>query len=77
MMEVNKIYIVTKESDDGTFEVGEHISLRSDGAIIGYDAHGWIPSENVDDAIKGMEVKIDDEYYARKKARLLMELNEL
>lgn len=34
------IYIVTKESDDGTFRVGDHIKLCDNGDIICFEARG-------------------------------------
>jgi hypothetical protein len=70
-------YIVTKESDDGTFEAGCRIKLDRDGKIINYDAGGWLDAEDVPVAIKGMECEIDHKWLARRKAELLAELDAL
>jgi hypothetical protein len=52
------LYVVTKESDDGTFEVGDLIQLLKDGAIHCRSAGGWVVPENVPEAIKGMEYEV-------------------
>lgn len=41
-MKLGKQYIVTKESDDGTFLVGDRISLNSDGSINCIESKGWV-----------------------------------
>lgn len=35
-------YIVTKGSDDGTFQAGDHIWLLGDGSVACIEAQGWI-----------------------------------
>ena len=52
------LYVVTKESDDGTFEVGDLIQLLKDGGILCRQARGWIDAEDVPEAIKGMEYEV-------------------
>ena len=76
-MKVGAWYVVTKPSDDGTFDVGDHISPCSDGAIACKEAQGWITAEDADEAIQGVEVTIDAEWLASKKARLLADLAKL
>ena len=76
-MEIGKRYIVTKRSDDGTFEVGDHIWKEQNGDISVREAQGWIDSENVPDATAGMEVDIDADWIAKRRARLAQELAEL
>ena len=58
-METGKRYVVTKASDDGTFEVGDHIILHADGSIGCREAGGWIAGEDAAEATKGMEVELD------------------
>lgn len=60
-MVVGKPYIVTKESDDGTFQVGDHISFYLDGSIVCKEACGWIDKNEVFEATKGMEIELDEE----------------
>lgn len=76
-MKPNIHYIVTKASDDGTFEVGDSISMTSDGLILNRNAEGWIDACDVREATKGMEVKVDVQRLEKKKQRLLKELQEL
>jgi hypothetical protein len=66
--------IVTKASDDGTFEVGDHLYFDEDGTIGHVEAGGWIEVEDVPESIKGMESKPDLDYVRRRKAKLLEEL---
>ena len=76
-MLVGKRYIVTKASDDGTFEIGDHVSANVDGSINCREAHGWIDACNVAEASAGMAIEIDQEWIAQRKAKLLEELAEL
>jgi len=69
--------IVTKASDDGTFEVGEHLQFYEDGTIGCVEAGGWIEAEDVLEATKGMESKPDTDYIERRRTRLLEELKKL
>jgi hypothetical protein len=70
-------YVVTKESYDGTFEVGDYISLCANGDIINHKAHGWIDKVDVERATRGMEVEVDSEWAERRRKKLLQELAEL
>jgi hypothetical protein len=63
-------YVVTKASDDETFEVGNHITLHEDGTILCTEAQGWIEKEEVESSTKGMECEIDREFIDRKRAAL-------
>lgn len=76
-MELGKRYVVTKASDDGTFQVGDHIKLEKNGDVICREAQGWISSEFVVEAIKGMEYKVDKPFYDNRKAKLLKELESI
>ena len=70
-MDIGKRYVVTKPSDDGTFEVGDHIYMTSDGAISCIEAQGWIDACDVPEAIRGMDIEIDVEWIKRQKKKLL------
>lgn len=76
-MEVGKRYIVTKPSDDGTFEFGDHISMNADGSINNREAQGWIDACDVTEATKGMEAEIDKHWVEQRKKNLLEELASL
>lgn len=69
-LEVGKKYVVTKESDDGTFEKGDHIALTADGCINCKEAQGWIEAADVPSATVGMEVEVDKEWVEKRKAEL-------
>lgn len=76
----NKIkirHIVTKSSDDGTFEKGDHIIFNDDGSISCIEAMGWIPKDDVPSATIGMEFSPDMEWIEKKKVNLYAMLDEL
>jgi len=70
-------YVVTKPSDDGTFEVGDHISLCSDGAIACKEAQGWVDADEATEAMSGVEVIVDSEWILTRRTRLLADLKKL
>jgi hypothetical protein len=76
-LELGKRYIVTKSSDKGTFEAGDHIYLTKNNHIICKETNGWIDSSHVLDATKGMIVEIDKEWLLKRRKKLLDELEEL
>jgi hypothetical protein len=76
-MKVGRRYIVTKASDDGTFEVGDHIRLLDDGKLLCQEACGWICPEEVEIATKGMEVQIDKEWTNKQREILIEKLSKL
>ena len=63
-------YIVTKGSDDGTLEIGDHIWLEDD--LVHYrEAQGqsrgkvpWITLGDIDKALQGVEISIDSNWLA-------------
>lgn len=59
-------YIVTKASDDETFQIGDHIRLEPNGAILCIEALGWVDADDVPAALVGMEYTPDIEYAKRK-----------
>lgn len=69
------MYIVTKGSDNGTFLVGDHIVMNGDGTITCFEAGGWIAAEDVSEAMKGMECKVDANYIEARKKLLRAELD--
>jgi hypothetical protein len=79
-LKVGVPYIITKSSDDGTFEKGDHIKLADNGDILCREAGGWIDQEDVGQGFVGMLVEVDTEALDRKKQALqdkLKELNDL
>jgi hypothetical protein len=68
-------YVVTSDSDDGTFLKGDHVFLDKSGDICCVEAHGWITKENVAEAVVGATFGIDSEYYDKKlkKAQAIIE----
>jgi len=69
--------VVTKKSDDGTFQVGDHIEVNSDGSISCIEAEGWIDAEDATEASKGMESIPDREWIQSRKDKLRAELGIL
>ena len=59
--EIGRWYIVTKASDEGTFEVGDHISINTDGSINCRETRGRVEKCDVPKATAGMIVEIDHE----------------
>lgn len=76
-MKIGAWYVVTKPSDDGTFEVGDHISLCSDGAVACKEAQGWIDADEASEAMSGVEVIVDSEWILTRRSRLLADLEKL
>jgi hypothetical protein len=70
-MKVGLPYIVTMASDDGTFQVGDHIYLIDNGDIACIEAKGWVDKEEVPEATKGMEVELDQERIEKRRQKLL------
>lgn len=60
--DIKIIYIVTKPSNDGTFEKGDHIYFTGDGMIGCIEASGFIDIEFIEEATKGMEYEIDRDW---------------
>lgn len=69
-MKVGIRYIVTKGSDDGTFEIGDHFVYQYDGKIVCYEARGWLNERD----FPSMEYKIDKDYYNLRKKELEKEI---
>lgn len=59
-------YIVTKGSDDGTFQACDHIWVNQDGSVSCREAMGWIDAEHVQEAMAGVEYEPDRAWAQRK-----------
>ena len=73
-MRVDTPYLVTKESDDGSFQVGDQITLTIDGSVSNTQAEGWLEAEDLVDATAGMECEVDRARLQRRKESLLRRL---
>lgn len=76
-MKVGKPHIVTKESDDGSFQVGDQITLLEDGSMINRQAEGWLEAEDLADATAGMACEVDSARIQQRKDALLRRLAAL
>lgn len=70
-------YIVTHPSADGEFALGDRIRLCPDGSIDNWAAAGWMPVADVPAATRGMQVEVDHEWVARRRAQLMAEIARL
>lgn len=75
-MQPRIVYVVTKGSDDGTLEVGDHIWLER-GLVHCREAQGWIDPEDADEALRGVKLTLDDEWLAARTATLEIQMREL
>lgn len=66
-VEIWRRYVVTRESVNGEFQVGDHIRLLDNGDLENAEAHGWMPREDVPAATEGMQVREDSEWYDRRR----------
>lgn len=69
-------YIVTKDSDDKSFLVGDHIRMEA-GCLTCAEAQGWMEKEHLVVATKGMECMPDLDWYAKREAELEQELKSI
>jgi hypothetical protein len=76
-MRTNIQYVVTKESDDGTFLINDKIRLEENGDISSLNNCGWIDKEKVHLATKGMKYKINASYYKYKREKLSKKIEEI
>jgi hypothetical protein len=56
------LYTVTKESNDGTFLVGDVIQFEKDGSIGSVTAQRWIDKKDVSFAMIGMQFENNTQY---------------
>jgi hypothetical protein len=77
MMTLGMRYVVTKASDDETFEIGDHIWPEDDGSVSCREAGGWVDVEDVPAALVGVETVEDQQWVATRRAQLLKELEKL
>ena len=76
-MKVGVRYIVTHDSKNKEFQVGDRVMLYEDGDIGNVTAAGWMPAEWVKEATEGMEVEVDPQWVAAKKEKAEKELKDL
>ena len=70
-------YVVTHDSTDKEFQVGDRIRLCQDGAIENINAYGWMPIEDVPAATREMTVCIDTAWLEKQHARLAAQIAAL
>lgn len=63
-------YIVTKASDDGTFQIGDRISLNYKGDVHFLGTSQIIEAKNLEQTTKGMEYRIDTKWIDYRLERL-------
>ena len=76
-MKVGTPYIVTHESADGSFQVGDQITLMEDGSLTNRQAEGWLEPDALAEATVGMECGMDRANIQRRKEALLRRLAKL
>ena len=62
-------YVVTRGSDDGTLRMGDHVALAKDGALLCGEAWGFIPPEDVEEALQGAVLEIDPTWLEKQKQK--------
>jgi len=70
-------YVVTKASDDETFEVGDHLQVCENGDIFCREAQGWIQNSEVHEALQGAEYELDRSWLDQETQSLLSRLVHL
>lgn len=63
------LYKVLKDSEDGTFLKGDLISFQKDGSVNNITAGGFLPAEEVEESLKGLECKIKEVCFHCKKEK--------
>lgn len=71
---MQKRHIVTKASECGTFQVGDHIMFWANGNIECREGEGFLLAEKVPAATVGMESKPDVFWAAKRKTELFNEI---
>jgi hypothetical protein len=77
MKKEQKVFLVTKGSDDGTFIKGDHIVFYDDGCIGCFEAAGWILVDDLPEATKGLEYTLDIDYVKKRLAHIEKEAEQL
>lgn len=76
-MQVGVRYVVTRESKNGEFQVGDRVWIEDDDSIMCPAAHGWMPAEHVVDATEGWAIEVDENWAAARSAKLERQLEAL
>lgn len=72
-LEAGVRYVVTKGSDDGTLDVGDHIWLER-GLVHCREAQGWIAPKDTAEAMQGVEVAVDEQWLKTRIRRTMANL---
>ena len=75
-MKVGKRYIVTQDSKNKEFKVGDQIQLLETGDIL-CQGWGWMEAEYLEEATKEMTVEVDKEWMERRRFQLQQQLQLL
>ena len=70
-------YIATKRGDDGTIIKGDILRLAKDGSLVNINANGWIDAEDVEEAMRGVEAKVDIDWYQNQRNALRKQIEEI
>ena len=70
-------YIVTRGSDDGTLREGDRITMAEDGSMGNLDAMGFLPPEEVEEALQGAVLEIDKNWLEKEKKKAMDLLTKL
>jgi hypothetical protein len=65
-MQVGILYIVTHDSDNKKFQIGDRIWMLDSGDIIHSTKEGWAQVEDISETACGMEFNIDAEWFEKK-----------
>lgn len=76
-MQLGIRYIVTADSENQEFQVGDRIKLLENGDVLNITAGGWMEAANVPEATKGMEIVVDKEWLDKQRLYLLNKLQKL
>jgi len=58
----NVRHIITKGTECGTLQVGDHVYLMTDGTLLCKEAGGWLTVEEVESILPQVKMVIDREW---------------
>jgi hypothetical protein len=76
-MEVGIRYIVTRESYDGAFLVGDPIYMWGDGSVLNADSEEWMRAEQWASVARGVQVQPDAKWVVEMCEKLQRLRDEL
>ncbi len=71
------LFVLNGNYENRIFLKGDHIYFNSDGTISCIEANGWIGKEDVNEATKGMEYKLDIGWFEKQRDFLQAKLDRL